>query len=111
MGNDTILQRFLCSLGNHLILPVVCRFFLVLENFVSGKGYSFRELSALTAGGSPLAAVPGVAQGHPGLCSGARTAERANLHPSESCPSSPSRQMLRGCVRAALPLWEVMRRG
>lgn len=84
MGNDTILQRFLCSLGNHLILPVVCQFFLVLENFMSGKGYSFRELSALAAGGSPLAAVPGVAQGHPGLCSGARTAERANLHPSES---------------------------
>lgn len=75
MGNNTILQRFLCSLGNHLILPVVCQFFLVLENFMPRKGYSFGELSALSA------AVPG---GHPGLCCGAHRAEKANLHPSEA---------------------------
>lgn len=84
MGNNTILQRFLCSLGNHLILPVVCQFFLVLENFMPRKGYSFRELSALTAGGSALPAVPGWHRGTPGCA--LWLAAQANVHPSE-CPS------------------------
>lgn len=117
MGNDTILQRFLCSLGNHLILLVVCQFFLVLGNFTYRKGYSFRERGARRWRLSQLAAVPRAAPRHTGIrgCAlGHVTQNRQIFTPAglaASCPSSPSRQMLHGCVRAALPLWEVMRRG
>lgn len=81
MGNNTVLQRFLRSLGNHLILPVVCQFFLVLENFMPRKSSSFQKLLALTAGGSALPAVPGWHRGTPGCALG--LAAQANLHPSE----------------------------
>ena len=117
MGNDTILQRFLCSLGNHLILLVVCQFFLVLGNFTYRKGYSFRERGTRCWQLSQLAAVLRVAPRHTGIrgCAlGHVTQNRQIFAPANlaaSRPSSPSCQMLHGCVRAALPLWEVMRRG
>lgn len=75
---------------------------------MSRKGYSFRELPALAAGGSPLAATPGVAQGHPGLCSGVCAAEQANLEPSESGSTVPllalSADVAQLCVSGAASL-------
>lgn len=102
MGNNTILQRFLCSLGNHLILPVVCQFFLVLENFMPRKGCSFRELSALAAGGSALTAVPGWHRGIPGCALVFLQQSRQIFTPVDlpqpPAPPHPLGQMLQGCV-------------
>lgn len=85
MGNDTILQRFLCSLGNHLILLVVCQLLLVLGNFTHRLQLSRARHGLLAALAVCCGAMGGTeAHGHLRPCSGAHQAKQARF-----CPSKP----------------------
>lgn len=85
MGSDIILHCFLCSLGNYLILLVLCQFSLVLGNFTYRKGCSFPERGTRCWQQSACCSVDGTeTHGHLSLRCGARTAEWARFHPSDS---------------------------
>lgn len=86
-GDGAILQRFSRSLGNHLILLVVCRFLLVLGNFAYRQGYSSPAPGTRCRRLSQPAAAPRAAPRRRGTrgCAGGRGTQNRQIF----CPGEP----------------------